>query len=231
MRFWVGDLSVSDLCTFTQLMYLFTKPTAKQIGEFVEAQSQLDFSYSSVGATKNGDHPSGFVVDHNRVHLGSGQATFDVAKRALCKWQHYRFGWIELHRPDGKPQPDQPVGVLARALGLWVLNACRVVYIIDEDQPVRRFAFAYGTLPEHAESGEERFQVEWHEEDDSVWFYILAYSRPNQLFSRIAYPYVRRKQKQFARDSMRAMKANVSDGLAHEIDPSPHAEQVKYEWK
>ena len=70
--------------------------------------------------------------------------------------------------------------------------------------------FRYGTLPEHAESGEERFQVEWDEKDDSVWYDILAFSQPNQLFSRIAYPYVRRKQKQFARDSMRAMKAAIS---------------------
>jgi alpha-ketoglutarate-dependent taurine dioxygenase len=53
------------------------------------------------------------------------------------------------------------------------------------EQPVRRFAFAYGTLAEHAESGEERFQVEWRE-DDSVWYDILAFSRPNQLFSRTA---------------------------------------------
>ena len=107
------------------------------------------------------------------------------------------------------PEANQTVGVLARALGLWVLNVCRVVYVVEEEQPVRRFAFAYGTLPEHAESGEERFQVEWHE-DDSVWYDIFAFSRPNQLFSRIAYPYVRRKQKQFARDSMRAMKTAVS---------------------
>lgn len=84
------------------------------------------------------------------------------------------------------------------------------MYVAEEQQPVRRFAFAYGTLPEHAESGEERFQVEWRD-DDSVWYDIFAYSRPNQLFSRIAYPYVRRKQKQFARDSMRTMKAAVGD--------------------
>ena len=190
-------------------MYLFRKPSDERIGEFIESQSRLEFTYPFVGATQNGDNPSGFLVDHNRIHLGAGQATFDVAKRALCEWQHYRFDWIELHRPDVDPESDQTVGVLARALGLWVLNACRVVYVVEEEEPVPRFSFAYGTLPEHAESGEERFQVEWRE-DDSVWYDILAFSRPNQLFSRIAYPYVRRKQKQFARDSMRAMKTAIS---------------------
>lgn len=190
-------------------MYLITKPSDDRINEVIKVQSHLDFTYPSVGSTKDGQHPSGFKVDHNRIQLGSGEATFDAARRALCQWQHYRIDWIELHRPDVDPQPDQTVGVLARALGLWVLNVCRVVYAVEAEQPVRRFAFAYGTLPEHAEAGEERFQVEWHE-DDSVWYDIFAFSRPNQLFARIAYPYVRRKQKQFARDSMRAMKTAVS---------------------
>ncbi len=201
-------------------MYLIKKPSDQRISGFIESQSRLDFTYPSVGATKNGDHPPGFVVDHNRNHLGSGQATFDVAKRALCEWQHYRFDWIELHRPDVNPEPEQTVGVLARALGLWVLNACRIVYVIEEEQPLRRFAFAYGTLPEHAESGEERFQVEWHPENDSVWYDILAFSRPNQLFARLAHPYVRRKQKQFARESTLAMKAAVTGASAHPMNVS-----------
>ena len=194
-------------------MYLFKKPSDERIGEFIESQSRLEFTYPSVGTTRTGDNPSGFLVDHNRVHLGAGQATFDAARRALCEWQHYRFDWIELQRPDSNPEPEQTVGVLARALGLWVLNACRVVYVLEEEQPLCRFAFAYGTLPEHAESGEERFQVEWLE-DDSVWYDILAISRPNQLFARLAYPYVRRKQKQFARESMLAMKAAVTRASA-----------------
>ena len=195
-------------------MYLFKKPNAERISKIIESQSRLDFTYPSVGATRNGDLPAGFTVDHNRVHLGAGQATFDAAKRALCQWQHYRFDWIELHRPEVDPQPDQTVGVLARAVGLWALNVCRVVYVIEEEEPLRRFAFAYGTLPEHAEAGEERFQVEWHREDDSVWYDILAFSRPHQWFARWAYPYVRRKQKQFARDSMRTMKAAVTGASA-----------------
>jgi uncharacterized protein (UPF0548 family) len=195
-------------------MYLFKKPNHERISELVEMQSRLEFTYPSVGTTRTGDSPSGFVVDHNRIHLGAGVATFDAACRALCEWQHYRFDWIELHRSDVDPEVGQTVGVLARALGLWVLNVCRVVYVVEEEQPLRRFAFAYGTLPEHAESGEERFQIEWHQEDDSVWYDILAFSRPYQLLSRLAYPYVRRKQKQFARDSMRAMKSAVTGSSA-----------------
>jgi len=191
-------------------MYLFKKPSNKLIEELIESQSRLEFTYPMVGATRNGDLPSGFVVDHTRIRLGTGQSVFDVAKRALSEWRHYRFDWVDLHRPDVPPEPGQTVGVLARALGLWVLNACRIVYVIEEDKPLRRFAFAYGTLPEHAESGEERFQVEWRVEDDSVWYDILAFSRPHQWLARLGQPYVRRIQKQFARESTQGMKAAVT---------------------
>ena len=195
-------------------MFLISKPNKQLIGQVIESQSRLEFTYSAIGATKDGQHPNGFNVDHNRIRLGSGPATFDAAKLALRNWQHYRFDWIELHRPNDAPAQNQNVGVLARALGLWVLNACRIVYVVDEEQPIRRFAFAYGTLPEHAECGEERFQVEWHSTDDSVWYDILAFSRPHQLFARLGYPYVRHKQKQFARESMQAMKAAVDEALS-----------------
>jgi uncharacterized protein (UPF0548 family) len=62
----------------------------------------------------------------------------------------------------------------------------------------------YGTLADHAERGEERFWVS-HNEDDSVWYSIRAFSRPNQIVSRLGYPLVRRVQKRFARESSAAM--------------------------
>ncbi|REJ85837.1 MAG: DUF1990 domain-containing protein [Planctomycetota bacterium] len=195
-------------------MYLLKKPTDERISAFIEAQSSLEFTYPSVGATRNAESPPGFVVDHNRICLGSGRAVFDASCEALKGWQHYRFDWVDLHRPDAEPQPGQTVGVLAHALGIWVLNACRIVYVLDEEQPLRRFAFAYGTLPEHAESGEERFQVEWRADDDTVWYDILAFSRPHQWPARISYPYVRRKQKQFARESKQVMHAAVTNAAS-----------------
>ncbi|MDF1744833.1 MAG: DUF1990 domain-containing protein [Gimesia sp.] len=198
-------------------MYFFKKPFKQQIREFIEAQSKLEFTYSMVGATGKGEHPAGYVVDHNRIQLGQGKEMFQLARQALCEWRHFQFDWIELHHKNQIPEPDQTVGVLAHALGLWVLNACRIVYVMEETEPVQRFTFAYGTLPEHAESGEERFQVEWHAKDNSVWYDILAYSRPNQRLSKLAYPYVRRKQKQFALDSMQAMKNSVTDRESKEL--------------
>jgi uncharacterized protein (UPF0548 family) len=64
-------------------------------------------------------------------------------------------------------------------------------------------------LPGHVESGEERFQVEWDRDDNSVWYDILAFSRPNRLLIRLGYPVVRRLQKRFARDSAQSMLGAV----------------------
>lgn len=191
-------------------MFLLQQPSAEQINEFITIQSQLELTYYWIGATRTPTPPDGFQVDHNRICLGQGRVMYEQAKRALQDWQHFRLNWVSLHRQEeALPEPGQTVAILAHALGLWVLNASRVVYVLEETEPVQRYAFAYGTLPEHAECGEERFQVEWRADDNSVWYDLYAFSRPQQLLSKIAYPYVRRKQKQFARDSLQAMQAAV----------------------
>lgn len=190
-------------------MLLFYQPDSEQIADFIAAQARLELTYPDVGATRVPTPPAGYQVDHNRICLGQGKELYEQAKKALADWQHYRFDWLTLHRPDAAPEPGQTVAALAHVLGIWVLNACRVVYVVEETKPLCRFAFAYGTLPEHAETGEERFQVEWHADDDSVWYDLYAFSQPGQLLSKMAYPYVRRKQKQFARESLLAMRAAV----------------------
>ena len=100
------------------------------------------------------------------------------------------------------------MAVLASRCGVWWLNACRIVYVIDEAAPFRRFGFAYGTLPDHAERGEERFTVEWRD-DDSVWYDLLAFSQPRHWLARLGYPLTRHYQKCFGLDSLAAMSKAV----------------------
>ena len=76
----------------------------------------------------------------------------------------------------------------------------------------RRFGFAYGTLPDHVECGEERFMIEWLA-DDSVWYDILAFSRPRHPLVRLSSPLARMLQKRFARESLLRMKAVVDTDL------------------
>ncbi|MFN8708300.1 MAG: DUF1990 family protein [Planctomyces sp.] len=191
-------------------MYLIRKPDSAQIGELLKAQSRLQVTYNFVGLTREGHSPSGFVVDHHRVCLGYGPTVFERSRSALLGFQQFRFSWVELFAPHGEPQEGQSLALLARAAGLWVLNANRILYRMENNDDRRHFGYAYGTLPEHAESGEERFLVEYNPGDDSVWYDIFAFSKPNQWQSRVAYPFVRRCQKRFARDSMNAMTRAVS---------------------
>src|SRR5262245_47290711 len=121
-------------------MMLLRKPGAERIRAFIEAQSTLTFTYSEVGAT-SGEIPAGYATDHLRVRLGEGEQVFAVAKAALRRWEEFQTGWTELFWPDTPVQEGRVVAVLARVFGLWTLNACRVVYVVDE---ASRFGFAYG---------------------------------------------------------------------------------------
>jgi uncharacterized protein (UPF0548 family) len=188
-------------------MLALRKPSPERLGRFLASQSRLNFTYSAVGATAT-IPPAGYVVDHTRIKLGEGAAVFAAAKGALTRWGHFRLGWVETWPPDKPIRRGKAVAVIARLFGVWLANACRIVYVVDEDTLIKRFGFAYGTLPEHVESGEERFIVEWHG-DDSVWYDILAFSRPHHLLARLGYPLARRLQKRFARDSGAAMQRAV----------------------
>ena len=189
-------------------MLFLRRPTAEAIRAFLARQARLDLTYSSVGATTT-NPPAGYVVDHTRMRLGAGEKVFAVAKAALERWQQFRLGWVEATPEDTPIKEGQAVAILARSLGLWWLNACRIVAVVDEDRPVRRFGFAYGTLPDHAGSGEERFLVEWDRREGSVWYDILAFSRPRYVLARLGYPWVRRVQKRFGRESAAAMRRSV----------------------
>ena len=140
-------------------MLSLRRPTADAIRHFREKQAKLEFTYSAVGTTATVP-PDGYVVDHTRTKLGAGSEVFEKAKAALYRWEHFNLGWVEAI-PNSTPiEAGQVVAVLARVLGIWWLNACRIIYVVHEAEATVRFGFAYGTLPGHAESGEERFAVE-----------------------------------------------------------------------
>ena len=189
-------------------MYFLHKPDHDYIKKCLATLGQSLFSYPEVGATRQ-KPPLGYTVDHNRTKLGNGNRTFLSAKSLIRNWTMFEIPWLVLYRDGKEIESGMPVVILIRVGFLWVLNACKVVYIIEENGAVERFGFAYGTLSDHAEMGEERFMVEWDRTDDSVWYDILAFSKPNEILPLIAYPFTRQLQKRFARDSMNAMRRSV----------------------
>ena len=185
------------------------KPSVESIRSFLTAQSKLPFSYSAVGTTAT-TPPAGYVVDHTRIKLGNGESVFHSANAALQRWEHFNLRWVETWPPNVPIKSGEVVAILGRAGGLWWLNSCRIVYVVDESGPISKFGFAYGTLPGHAESGEERFMIEWDRGENTVWYDILAFSRPNHFLARLAYPMTRWTQKQFGKDSAAAMLKAVN---------------------
>jgi len=183
------------------------RPSAEAVARFLEKQRGQPFTYPHPGATRTEDAPPGFVADHHRRQVGQGQAAFEAARAAVRRWEMYSIGWVEICHPQPLIETGQVAAILARFGGVWWLNACRIVYVLDEP---RRFGFAYGTLPDHAETGEERFTVEWRE-DDSVWYNIYAFSRPHQPLVRLGAPMARRLQKRFGAESLAAMERAVRE--------------------
>lgn len=187
-------------------MFTLTEPSAHDVAEFISRQAKQPFSYAEVGATQ-AKPPAGYTVDHNRTQLGRGAEIYQRAVEALRHWRQFELGWVTIATPDVKIETGAVVAVKAWACGMWTLNACRVVYVVAEDGPLTRFGFAYGTLLDHIERGEERFLIEWNRSDDSIWYDILAFSQPRHPLVRLGFPVARMMQKRFARDSLSRMRS------------------------
>ena len=185
-------------------MFLTHRPTKSEIEKFIDESSNLPLSYSPVGLAR--ESPPGFNVDVASAVVGHGADAFARARRALTEWRHFELGWVELFPRAAPIEPGTVVAVLVRHLGLWSLNGCRVVYGFGED--LSRFGFAYGTLTNHAEMGEESFEVSMAESE--VTYRIRAVSKPRAVLARIGYPYARISQSRFRRDSIVAMRRAIN---------------------
>jgi uncharacterized protein (UPF0548 family) len=186
-------------------MFFLKGPSSEGIRRSINWQKSLPFSYTEVGASREGVAPAGYVVDRYRVRLGEGPEAYSRAVEALRNWRQFDLGWVRLLPPDAPLEAGVTVGVLARHYGFWSLNPARIVYLVEETGDVERFGFGYGTLPGHAERGEERFGVEWNREDGSVYYDVFAFSRPKHPLVWLGFPFARVLQRRFARDSKRAM--------------------------
>ncbi len=137
------------------------EPELTEIEAFLERQRGARYSYREVGRTRD-EAPPYYKIDHNRARLGTGEEAYRVAVAAMRQWKMFDLGWVRIAWPGAPIQEGTNVAVVARTLGIWSLNAARIVYTLDGlDTQIRRFGFAYGTLLDHAETGEERFSVEW----------------------------------------------------------------------
>ena len=140
----------------------------------------LPLTYSEVGATA-GALPAGYHHVQKSAVIGRGRRRFEEAANAGMRWGMLRGAGVRVEATSDVAAVGSDVVV---HLGP-VSAPCRVVYVVDE--PDRR-GFAYGTLPGHAESGEERFMVRYDPASDEVHAEVVAFSRHGTWWSRLGSP-------------------------------------------
>lgn len=188
-------------------MFLLSKPSRTQIDAFLDASAGDELSYTEVGATLDAGTPAGYADnDHNRVLIGSGDNDWEKAKQAVRDWKMFDLGWCSICWPDTPIEEGRNVAMMASHMGIWSLNAARIIYTFDEPG---RFGFAYGTLRDHVECGEERFSVELDPATGDIHYDLYSFSRPRHPLARLGYPYARYLQKNFVADSKKAMQRAV----------------------
>ena len=189
-------------------MFTFRKPTRETIDALRDQCHDVPFNYPAVGSSQvaGSTPPPGYCQDQIKIELGRGQATFERARIAIQQWEMFPRSMVELFWPTVPVAQGSVVAVLFRGYGFWSLNPARIVYTVDETGEIDRYGFAYGTLPGHLESGEERFCVSWDHATDRVHYQIDVFSRPNHWFVWLGYPLARLEQARFRKLSARAMK-------------------------
>ncbi|NYH00326.1 DUF1990 domain-containing protein [Schumannella luteola] len=162
--------------------------------EVVETPAELDrMGYTPVGFDDDGAPIAPAVVDSSgeRIYAADGRPLLRPGDTA---WLGIPFGPLRLRFP------------------------ARVVYVVDE--PNRR-GFAYGTLPGHAERGEEAFIVE-RSDDGSVWVSIRAFSRPGGFFWWLVNPVLRLTQGFYTARYLRALATPLAADTAPDaVVPQP----------
>jgi len=189
-------------------MFLIRRPSAREIEEFMQDSQSLPLSYDQIGVAKQS--PSDFKIDQASGVIGRGKSAFERAKLALREWRHFELGWVEIFPKNASIEPATTVAVLVYHFGFWSLNGCRVVYELPDRPDNTNFGFAYGTLTNHAEMGEEIFQVSISPGSEEVSYRIRAASKPRAALARIGYPITRLFQARFRRESIAAMRRAVS---------------------
>ncbi|MEK6237844.1 MAG: DUF1990 domain-containing protein [Planctomycetales bacterium] len=190
-------------------MMFLTKPSRDVLQPRLDAQRDEQLNYPEAGLTLR-TPPSRFSADRTEIELGSGDDVFRLAVEGLKSWRHFETGWTELCWDDVPVETGNDVGVLARVFGVWMLNFCRVVQVVETDD---EFSFAYGALAEHAETGEDRFSVK-RMPDGSTRYEIYAVSRPRQWLVWMGYPVTRVMQRRFRADSAAALQRYVTQRLS-----------------
>jgi len=189
------------------MMRLFA-PTNHDVAALIARERDAPFTYAEVGATSQEPMPAGYAHDVYGAVLGRGEARFERAAAALARFDNYPRAWTRIHTEGGAP-PREGLVFVAHIMhfGFHSLSGCRVISVVRDEGPVRRYGFAFGTLRSHEERGEERFVVSFDPATEEVRYDVRAFSRPRGPLARVGAPIARALQGRFQRDTCEAMLA------------------------
>ncbi len=180
--------------------------TAPRLARFYQQLHCQTFSYSQLEITKSTSAAMGYHLDQYQVKVGSGQLAFNQAIAALKSWTAHQSYWINTFPTNVPIEVGQNIIIAVGINGFQLLSGCRIVYTINEPKV---FGFAYGTLQQHPAIGEERFLLEWLE-DESVIFSLYAVSKPSNWFYSLVVPITRKIQFWASQTYLQAMYKAVN---------------------
>jgi uncharacterized protein (UPF0548 family) len=157
-----------------------------------------DLTYAPVGATRTGDLPPRFNHLRYRLLLGTGASLYRSAGENVLTFRMHRATGARIRTEATRAEPGVHLTVAVGPLRA----PCEIVWAEVGD---RRTGFGYGTRPGHPATGEEAFLVE-HDEQDRVWFRMVAYSRPATTVAMLGGPLTVVMQHGYARLCGRALK-------------------------
>jgi uncharacterized protein (UPF0548 family) len=194
-------------------MFLLRQPDAATVAAFLEQQSQEPLSYTPAGISA-GD-VVGYRTGYTELLLGRGVQIYTAACEAIAAWAEFDIPWVEIHPRCPPLQPGVTVSVVARHMGFWSMNACRIVEVFRDTPEAPPSGFAYGTLTDHAERGEERFWISLDPATGAVHYRVRAVSQPQATLAKLGGWYATRLQARFRRDSALALRRAVEGIEGH----------------
>jgi uncharacterized protein (UPF0548 family) len=124
--------------------------------------------------------PAGYHHVQKSAVIGRGRRRFEEAAATGMRWGMLRGAGLRVATSEVAAVGSQVIAHLGP-----IQAPCRVVYVVEEPD---RHGFAYGTLPGHAESGEELFLVRYDPATEDVFAEVAAFSRRATWWSRLGSP-------------------------------------------
>jgi len=185
-------------------VFSLRRPSPADLARVTARQADRELTYAEHCATR-GSMPAGYHHDQWDADLGGfDEVVFERLSAALMDWQVQRGAGISIY-PVVPVQTGLTFSFWFRLAGAYVTAAGRVVYVTGEAD---RRGFAYGTLPQHPERGEEAFHLV--RDGSRMLFRITAFSRPRQPLVRLGAPVSRLVQLRMNQAYLRAVRAEAA---------------------